>query len=220
MKNAAFMTALFTGGLFACAWASAQTAPASPWSVRLGVAHIGFNPKAEVFLGGAPVPGADVELKNNTTLTLEIGYSISPQLTGRLLLGVPPTTTFTGSGTITGTGTLGKAKYGPAVLSLTHGLGQWGPIKPYAGGGIAYNIIFKSEDAFISNLDIKNSFGSVLQAGFDVPLRAGWSVGLDVKKIFLKTTGTGTVPAFGGAPASLKLKLDPLVTSIVVGRQF
>lgn len=222
MKKTVFKTVLVSGGLVACALASAQTAPAptSPWSMRLGVSHLSFDPDLEATLGGAPVPGAQAELKNNTTLTLEFGYSFTPDLTARLLLGVPPTTTVTGSGSLAGTGTLGKVKYGPAALTLTHGLGQWGSIKPYLGAGIVYAIIFKSEDGFVSNLDIKNSWGSALQAGFDVPLQSGWSIGLDVKKLFLTVKGTGNVPAFGGAPATLKLKIDPLVTSVVLGRKF
>lgn len=34
---------------------------------------------------------------------------------------------------------------------------------------------------------------------------------IDVKKIFLKTTVTGTVPAFGGAPAYSRVSVNPLV---------
>jgi outer membrane protein len=88
------------------------------------------------------------------------------------------------------------------------------------GGGVAYNIVFKSTDGFISNLDIKNSFGSVLQVGFEVPLEGGWSIGLDARKIFLKAKATGTVPAFGGAPVNADIKLNPLVLFASVGKQF
>lgn len=215
MKHTPIMTALFACGVLACTAASAQS---SPWSVRLGAAHVGFNTQADVFVGGAAFPGANAEAKNNTTAVLEIGYSLSPEWTGRLLLGVPPTTTLTGTGTLAGTGTLGKATYGPAVLSLTYGVGQWGSIKPYVGAGVAYNIVFKSTDAFISNLDIKNSFGTVLQAGFEVPLEGGWSIGLDARKILLKTKATGTV--MGGVPASADIRLNPLVISVLVGKRF
>lgn len=217
MKHTPIMTALLAGGVFACSAASAQN---SPWSVRLGAAHVGFNTQADVFLGGIAVPGANAEASNNTTLGLEIGYSLSPEWTGRLLLGVPPTTTLTGTGALAETGTLGRVTYAPAVLSLTYGLGQWGPIKPYVGAGINYTIVFKSEDGFITNLDVKNAFAPVLQLGFEVPLDGGWSIGLDARKIFLKTKATGTVPAFGGAPATANIRLNPLVFFASIGKRF
>lgn len=217
MKHTPIMTALFACGVLACTAASAQS---SPWSVRLGAAHVGFNTQADVFLGGAAVPGANAEAKNNTAAVLEIGYSLSPEWTGRLLLGIPPTTTLTGTGALAGAGTLGRVTYGPAVLSLTYGLGQWGPIKPYVGAGINYTIVLKSEDGFISNLDVKNAFAPVLQVGFEVPLEGGWSIGLDARKIYLKTKATGTVPAFGGAPAKADIRLNPLLISVLVGKRF
>lgn len=191
-----------------------------PWSLRLGVAHLAFDTDAAISVGGAPLPGANAEVKNNTTLVLEVGFRLSPAWTARLLLGVPPTTTLTGSGTITGTGTLGRAKYGPLALTATYGFDALGPVRPYLGAGVVYNIVFESQDGFISNLDVKNSFGSVLQAGLELPLDGGWSVALDVKKIFLKAKATGTVAAFGGAPASATLTLNPLVTSLTIGKTF
>jgi outer membrane protein len=217
MKHTPVMTALFACGVLACASASAQD---SPWSVRLGAAHIGFDTQADVFLGGALVPGGNAKAKSNTTVGLEIGYSISPEWTGRLLVGLPPTTTLTGKGTLAVGGELGKATYGPAVLSLTYGVGQWGSIKPYVGAGIVYNIVFKTKDRFITDFDAKNTFGTALQVGIEVPLEGGWSIGLDARKIFLKTKASGTVPAFGGAPVNADIKLNPLVIFASVGKRF
>jgi outer membrane protein len=135
-------------------------------------------------------------------------------------VGLPPTTTLTGKSTLAVGGELGKATYGPAVLSLTYGVGQWGSIKPYVGAGIVYNIVFKTKDRFITDFDAKNTFGTALQVGFEVPLEGGWSIGLDARKIFLKTKASGTVPAFGGAPVNADIKLNPLVIFASVGKRF
>jgi outer membrane protein len=217
MQSIILTGAVATCGALLCTPASAED---TPWTVRLGAAHVGFSTKADVSVNGTPVPGADAQASGNATLALEVGYDLSPELRARLLIGVPPTTTLTGTGALTGTGTLGKVQYGPAVLSLTYALGPWGQVHPYLGAGINYTIVFKSEDGFISNLDVKSAFGSVLQAGFEVPLDGGWSLGLDARKIFLKTKATGTLPAMGGAAASADVRLNPLVVFASVGKRF
>lgn len=219
MKHTPIMTALFACGVLACTAASAQE---SPWSWRVGPAHLAFHSSATFTLGGGPAPaGTNAEAKDNTTLGLEIGYKITPEWTGRLLLGLPPTTTLTGSGGPVAGLPLAKVVYGPAALTATYGLGQWGSIKPYVGAGIAYNVVFKEKNELLTDVKIKNSFGTVLQAGFDVPLDKDWSVGLDVRKIFLSAKATATAPpAFGSLPVTAKVKLDPLVFFVSVGKRF
>jgi len=205
------------GALFAC---SAALADPSPWTIRAGAANVKFSPDAVVSAGGSVVPGANVEASSNNTAVLEVGYDLTPDWRARLIIGVPPTTKLTGTGRLDGTGTLGEVKYGPAVLSLTYRLGNFGGIEPYVGAGINYTIVFKSKDGFIKNLDVNSAFGSALQVGFEVPLDGGWSVGLDARKIFLKTKANGTLPAFGGAAAHANVRLDPLVVSLTVGKRF
>lgn len=129
------------------------------------------------------VPGADASASGNTTLGLELSYDITPLWTGRFLIGVPPTTTLTGTDALNGTGTLGK-------------------------------------DGFITNLDVKSAFGAVAEIGADIPLEGGWSIGLDVRKIFLKTKADGVLPAMGGAAAHADVRLDPLVVFASIGRRF
>ncbi len=199
--------------------ASPALADQSPWQVRLGAAYVNFSPKADIQVGGAAVPGAAVDASSNTTLALDVSYDLSPRWTGRLIVGVPPTTTLTGRGALEGTGTLGKVKYGPAVLSATYNLMD-GPIKPYVGAGINYTIVFASKDGFIRDLEVKNAFGAVLQAGVEAPLSDGWSVGIDLRKIYVKTKADGVLPAFGGAPAHGDIRLDPLIVFASVGKRF
>ena len=177
-----------------------------PWWVHVGPVHAKFHTTADVSLGGAIVPGAGANASSNTTLGLEVGYDLTPNLAARVTVGVPPTTRVTGTGPLAGAGELGRLKYGPAVASLTFSFDGMGVVRPYLGAGINYTIVLASKDGAITNLDAKNAFGSVLQAGVDVPLNKRWGIFLDVKKIFLKTTATGTV---GPAPASASVRLDP-----------
>ncbi len=210
--------ALLTAGLLAATGASAQTA--SPWTVRLGAAHVGFSTRADVQVNGNTVPGADASASSNTTLGMEVSYDFTSRWTGRFLIGVPPTTTLTGTGALNGTGTLGKVTYGPAALTATYKLLDTGPIQPYVGAGLNYTIVFKSEDGFISNLDVKSAFGSVIHLGAEMPLGNGWSFSIDARKIFLKTKADGVLPAMGGAAAHADVRLDPLVVFASIGKRF
>jgi outer membrane protein len=149
-----------------------------------------------------------------------VSHDFTPQWTGRFLIGVPPTTTLTGTGALNGTGTLGKVTYGPAALTATYRLLDLGPVQPYIGAGLNYTIVFKSKDGFISNLDVKSAFGTVAEIGAEMPLADGWSLGLDVRKIFVKTKADGVLPAMGGAAAHAEVRLDPLVVFASIGKRF
>lgn len=210
--------------LAACALLLAATQAcadeASPWTLRLGAAHVGFSTQADVSVSGSLVPGGDASASSNTTLGFELSYDISERWTARFLAGIPPQTTLTGQGSLASAGTLGKVTYAPAVASITYKLLTEGPVRPYVGAGINYTIVTKTKDAFISGLDVRNGWGSVLHVGLEVPIDPVWSVSLDARKIFLKTKATGTLPAMGGAATRAEVRLDPLVVFLSVGRRF
>lgn len=193
---------------------------AGPWGLQVGVAHVGFSASADVQVAGTLVPGGSASASPNTTLGFEVSYRNTPSLTTRFLAGVPPTTTLTGAGALATAGKLGKATYAPAVLSLTWSPFDSGPVRPYVGAGVNYTIVMNQSDAFISNLKVKSAFGSVLEVGAEMPLSNGWFIGLDARKIFLKTQADGVLPAFGGAAAHAEVRLDPLVVLAAVGRRF
>ena len=126
------------GAVCAAALGAAGLAHAdpSPWTVRLGAAHVGFSASADVSVAGSPVPDGSASATDNTTLGLEIAREWSPRWTTRLLVGVPPETTLTGTGSLASAGVLGKVTYAPAVLSLTYDLVEGSAWRPYVGAGL------------------------------------------------------------------------------------
>ena len=58
------------------------------------------------------------------------------------------------------------------------------------------------------------------QIGADMPLDGGWSIGLDARKILLKTKAIGILYAMGGAAAQADVRLDPLVVFASIGKRF
>lgn len=197
----------------------------SPWSLRVGPAHVGFDAESAVEVAGNVIPGGFVNVKDNTALAFELGYRATDRWTLRFAFGVPPTSTLSTGGTLNTlvpplTGTLGKVKYGPAVLSATWNLGDFGAFRPYAGAGVNYTHVFKTTDGDIGGLRIKSAWGSALQAGFDVAINRDWSLFLDARKVFVKTTATGTIPALGGPPAKANVTLDPLIVHAGISYRF
>jgi outer membrane protein len=79
-------------------------------------------------------------------MTIEAGYFITHTLAVEFSGGIPPTTIFSGEGSIAGLGELGKTKYGPAVLSLDYYFNGLGAMRPYLGIGEAYAFIFSTQE--------------------------------------------------------------------------
>jgi outer membrane protein len=196
----------------------AQNAEQKFWA-HAGPVAVRFHTDTELKVGGAAVAGANASASNNISLGLELGYDITPAIALSMTLGIPPTTKLTGKGGPVDGLELGKVSYGPAVIS-GHYHFDFGSFKPYLGAGINYTQVMGASDGAVADLRVKSAWGSVLQAGFDVPVSKDWNVFFDVKQIFLETTAKGTVPAFGGVPAQAKIKLDPMLIHAGVGWYF
>jgi outer membrane protein len=200
---------------------TAAAAQASPWSIHVGPAavnlHVSTAPEAP---RGNPIPGGGLSATNSNILAFELGYQIAPDWTARLTGGVPPTTEVSGIGSLAPLGKAGEIKYGPAVFTVTRALGRFGVVTPYVGAGASYLKVFSTKDGALANFAVANHWGSALQLGADVALGAHLGLFLDLKKIYLSTDVTGTVPAFGGAPAYAKVKIDPFVVQAGIAYRF
>lgn len=191
------------------AWpAIAQTLPETPWSVRLGIGRVAFSESADISLGGAPLAGAGAAASNNTTLLFSLDYRFSPEVSVELAAGIPPTTTLSGTGLLSGM-QLGKVTYAPAVLTGKYHFTGLGPgFVPYIGAGVNYTLVTDADDGAIAGLTVKNAFAPALQIGFETNADRRFGFYADAKWIFLDTKASGTV---GGAPAQADVTLDPLI---------
>ena len=75
-----------------------------------------------------------------------------------------------------------------------------GGVKPYAGAGVAYFMFFGEDEGSdlvglgVTDADLSNEFGFVLQAGMDFPLAdTGFGLTLDAKRYFIGTDATFSV---------------------------
>lgn len=183
----------------------------SRWWAHVGAARVDFRDEVTLSVGGSVVPGAGAKLSDETTLALEVGYQFTPAWSASVLVGVPPTAKVTATGTAAPLGQLGEVRYGPLVFAGQYRFGDSRSVQPYVGAGAVYFMVMESKDGSLQGFDAESRWGSVLQAGVEVPLGERYGLFFDVKKMFLKTTAAATVPAFGGAPATARVTLDPLV---------
>jgi outer membrane protein len=100
-----------------------------------------------------------------------------------------------------------------------------GGVKPYVGAGAAYFIWLSDKPGAatlplgVTDTDLSDEFGVVLQAGFDVPLGdQGFGLTFDAKRYFIDTTARW----FVGNTLAIETehKLDPWVLSAGVAYRF
>jgi outer membrane protein len=207
------------------AFMGAAFAQDNPWTLRVGPAGVTWNESSKLEVAGAAVPGAKVELNTNYTLGVDVGYDLSDRWTMHLGLGIPPKAKLTAAGSLDAlvpplSGKLGQVRYGPILLSPVFKFNPGGRFDPYLGAGVTYVHVFSTADGDVANLNIHDAWGAFLQAGFSVALKDRWSYFLDVRKLFLNTSVSGTLPALGGPPVALHIDLDPLIVHTGIEYRF
>ena len=175
---------------------------------KLGGGGILFNSSGKLKLGGAPLAGADLKLSDNGTAIFEGEYYFRPDLSLSLTVGVPPTLSATGKGTLAPLGKLGSVEYGPGAVLAKYHFNNLGKLQPYFGAGATRMLIFGEHDGAISRLNIHPSWGGALQGGADYMLTPRWGAFASVSHLFLRTHGEGS---FSGLPVQAKIALDPTI---------
>ncbi|MGY2046591.1 OmpW/AlkL family protein [Methylobacterium sp. JK268] len=196
--------------------------PWRPLYLRVGAAGIWFDASAKVSVSGVRIPGGTARVKDNVAVIAEAGYHLTPNWSAALSVGIPPTTTLSGAGTLRSAGKLGDVTYGPAVISARYHLTGLGPIVPYLGGGVAYAMIFNTHDRALRTVKVDDNFGAVLVGGVDIPVTDRIGLFVDVKKFWLSADASFDQPAGNGLfrPGRARVTLDPVVLSAGVALRF
>lgn len=223
MKN--FISASLLAAIFAPAapaLAQDDSKPPEPkFIVRAGAAYLRWSESAIVEIGGAAVPGGNARLSNNKGVTFDIAYFVHPNISIALGLGIPPTTTLSGAGTLESTGKLAKIMYGPSVVSVRYHYKGLGAFQPYLGAGASYTMIFNNKDLLLKKFGVTDAVAPVIQAGVDVAITKRVGVYLDAKKIFAQSHAKYLLPtADGNVSGTAKVVLDPLILGTGVSFRF
>jgi len=184
--------------------------PFNPWMLRVRALGVVTRNSGSV----DQVPGSDLKTSDTVVPELDISYFFTPNIAAELILGVT-------RHHVTGTGApatagldVGKAWLLPPTLTLQYHFTNFGAFKPYVGGGVNYTWFFdqsagnvpNAAGVVINSSHLHDSFGGVLQVGFDYMIDRHWGVNFDVKKLFLRPSWDGVSNV---GPLTGKVNLDP-----------
>ena len=222
MKSTALVSLLGLGLLLPSGRLHAQS-PAAPihassWFARIAGLGAFYHSSAEIATNGQLLPGASANVTDNATVTFDVGYDITNDVSALLMLGVPPRPLINGRGTVAALGQLGQVRYGPVILTGRYSLRRGSSFRPYAGTGLAYAVILKNHDGAVSELDVHNHFGFVLQAGVEWSVVRNWQIFADFKQLWLAVNAKGVLD--GGVPVKAHVTLNPSLVSLGVKVRF
>jgi outer membrane protein len=189
-----------------------QPKAAGTWMLNLRVSDVAPTGSYPVKASGVAT-GITAEVSDSFAPTLGISYFITDNVAVELIAG---TSRHTVSATAAGTT---ADVYSTWVLPPTLDL-QYHPlpnarVSPYVGAGVNYMLFYAGSDEPGYTTKVHDGFGWVAQAGVDVATRGPWSLNLDAKKIFFRTDAE-----INGGALTTRVKLDPWVLSVGLGRKF
>ncbi|SCW87074.1 OmpW/AlkL family protein [Ancylobacter rudongensis] len=192
--------------------APAPVVEQSPWQIRLRL--LGVISENDGSVRG--VPGSNLDVSDSVVPELDITYYFTKNWAAELILGVTPHD-INGAGSISSLNKIGEVWLLPPTLTLQYHFTDFGAFKPYIGAGINYTFFFDQKAYSADSIDVKDTFGWALQAGFDYMLDEHWGFNVDVKKLFLRPDFDVVV---AGQPLTGKANLDPWIVGVGVTYRF
>jgi len=150
---------------------------------------------------------SNVDISDTVVPELDISYFFTENIALELILAVTPHDIDIPAGNV------GDVWLLPPTLTLQYHFNM-GAFKPYVGAGINYTVFFNEDDGIAQNLEIDDSFGWALQAGFDYQIEGNWFFNVDVKKLWLETDWSTSNVGRGD------LDVDPWVIGVGFGYKF
>lgn len=202
------------------------------FQIKLGGTFVDFQNKTHSIntnLGDLTAAFGDEAKVENTWLpTTTLTYYFNKNVAVELFCCAGGSSIVGSKGTnLSALGELAEFNSFPPILTLQYHLDPIGGFRPYAGIGVEWIHFWgKKGDNVLgaTNVKIDDFVGFALQGGVDYDLGGGWSVGIDVKKVWgndVKVTWQNT-SILGGALGTVEAKhqIDPLFITANVGYRF
>lgn len=179
----------------------------SAWLIKAGLTNLTLADKLELNVAGMPLPDAGLSTFEHQTPTVQVARFLTRNIAVNATLGLPPTIDIFGAGGTMGPlPKLGKVTYGPTALTVQYHPLRKGVVRPYAGVGASYMIVFGTKDGAFGDLEVDNDLGFAFEAGTEIMFQKNLGLFLDVKKALLRPETRGT---FMNMDVAGKARLDP-----------
>ncbi|HEX6718615.1 MAG TPA: OmpW family outer membrane protein [Pyrinomonadaceae bacterium] len=182
------------------------------WFSRVGYLVAAYHSSTTIATNGQLLSGGSAEASNNMSLTFDLGYEVTKNISVSVMSGIPVKPHVTGEGAASSLGILGKVRYGPAIFSGYYRFPKLGRFRPYVGGGAAYAIIFKNFDGSVQQLKVHNNWGSVLQGGAEYEVKSKYTLFIDCKEVWLAVKANGVLS--DGTDVKARVKLNPSIVTV------
>lgn len=223
----ALACALVTLPAHAAPKAAAATAPAAPafkakeagqWGLRLRALGVMPDETGDVRTAAGAATGLNAEVGEDWIPELDISYFFTKNIAAELILG----TSRHKVNAVPAAGAavpVGDVSLLPPTLTVQYHPLPESRISPYFGAGLNYTIFYgeDAEGSTVTSTAYDDNFGYALQAGVDIAVMDGWSVNLDVKKLWLGTT-LHADSALGKLES--EVDIDPVLIGVGVGYRF
>ena len=197
------------------------------FQVKLGVSGVLWQDSNNGVYSSAlgPVTGADAHAKDIWLPTATLTYYFNKNIAAELFCCFAHASV-SGDGTLK---TLGQDKLAntwafPPILTLQYHFDRIGAVRPYVGAGVEWIHYFDSKSDMVgpfsgyNGVKFRDSWGPAVQAGFDLELGGGWSLGFDAKYVWEDTRITWTDAA--NNIITTRHDLNPLIATANIGYRF
>lgn len=202
----------------ACALALAsQSAFADLSNWQIGIRGLDVVPDAS----SSPITGIGGtvnSISSDVIPELDINYYFTNNVSSELILGTTHNNV-EARNTSVGTVKLGSVDLLPPTLTMLYHFLPTSFISPYVGAGVNYTYFYnENSGSTATSIYYSDSFGPALQAGLDINVAKGWAINLDVKKLFISSNVTASVPGVGNVTTNVKI--NPFVYGLGVQYRF
>ncbi len=181
------------------------------FQVKVGVTGVIFDDETT---STTPANLGQAEVNDTVIPTLMLTYFLDKNWAVELFCCFAQLNVEGKSGALGGFGKLASTWVFPPMLTAQYHFDGMGAFKPYVGAGVQWIHYFDEKSNIGGTVDFDDSWGFVLQAGTDIDMGGGWSLGLDAKKVWEDTELTYS------AGVVAEHDLDPWVLTANLGYRF